>query len=74
MPTNEDETGAVPNASPVPPPDAPTTVHAIESPHARSLALVVIAVILVFGALYFAQAFFIPVALALVLSTTRFQQ
>ncbi len=69
-PSKPDDTrvGADMSGGSAPSPDARTTVHTIESPHARSLALVVIAVILVFGALYVAQAFFIPVALALVFS------
>ncbi len=49
-------------------PDAEETVRAAESPQARSIALIVIAVILVFGALYFARDFFIPVVLAFLLN------
>jgi predicted PurR-regulated permease PerM len=49
-------------------PDVMDTMHAVESPQARSIALVVIAVILVFAALYFARDFFIPLVVALLLS------
>jgi predicted PurR-regulated permease PerM len=51
-----------------PPPDLAETVREAESPEARSVSLIVIATILVFGALYFAREFFIPVALAGLLS------
>ncbi len=56
-----------------PPPDAPhpdlaETIRQAESPQSRSVSLIVIATILVFGALYFARDFFIPVALAALLS------
>jgi predicted PurR-regulated permease PerM len=51
-----------------PPPDLAETVREAESPEARSVSLIVIATILVFGALYFAREFFIPVALAALLS------
>jgi len=56
-----------------PPPDAPhpdlaETIRGAESPQSRSVSLIVIATILVFGALYFARDFFIPVALAVLLS------
>lgn len=49
-------------------PDATVTVRAAESLQSRSIALLSIAVILVFGALYFARAFFMPVILAFLLS------
>jgi len=51
-----------------PQPDVTATVHAAETPQARSVSLIVIATILVFGALYIARDFFIPVALAVLLS------
>jgi predicted PurR-regulated permease PerM len=51
-----------------PQPDVTATVHAAETPQSRSVSLIVIATILVFGALYFARDFFIPVALAVLLS------
>jgi len=49
-------------------PNATETVRAAESPEARSIALIVIAVIVVFAALYFARDFFIPLAIAVLLS------
>jgi predicted PurR-regulated permease PerM len=51
-----------------PQPDLAETVREAESPQSRSVSLIVIATILVFGALYFAREFFIPVALAALLS------
>jgi predicted PurR-regulated permease PerM len=51
-----------------PTPDATETVRIAESPHARSLASVVTAVIVVLAAMYFARTFLIPVACALLLS------
>jgi predicted PurR-regulated permease PerM len=49
-------------------PDAGTTVRVAESPQTRSVALIVIAIIATFTALYVARSFFIPVALALLLN------
>ena len=49
-------------------PDAGTTVRAAESPQARSVALIVLATIAVFTALYVARLFFVPIALALLLN------
>jgi predicted PurR-regulated permease PerM len=54
--------------SETPRPDLTETVREAESPQSRSVSLIVIATILVFGALYFAREFFIPVALAALLS------
>lgn len=51
-----------------PAPDLTETIRQAESPQSRSISLIVIATILVFGALYFARDFFIPVALAVLLS------
>jgi len=51
-----------------PTPDVSATVRAAETPQSRSVSLIIIATILVFGALYFARDFFIPIALALLLS------
>jgi predicted PurR-regulated permease PerM len=51
-----------------PQPDLAETIREAESPQSGSVSLIVIATILVFGALYFARDFFIPVALALLLS------
>src|SRR5579863_1954569 len=51
-----------------PHPDLAETIQEAESPQSRSVSLIVIATILVFGALYFARDFFIPVALAGLLS------
>jgi predicted PurR-regulated permease PerM len=51
-----------------PRPDLAETIREAESPQSRSVSLIVIATILVFGALYFARDFFIPVALAALLS------
>ncbi len=45
-----------------PRPDLTETIREAESPQSRSVSLIVIATILVFGALYFAREFFIPVA------------
>ena len=50
-----------------PQPDLAETVREAESPQSQSVSLIVIATILVFGALYFAREFFIPVALAALL-------
>lgn len=49
-------------------PDAGATARVVESPEARSVALVIIAVIVVFAALYAAKEFFIPLALAILLN------
>lgn len=49
-------------------PDLSETIREAESPRSRSISLIIIATILVFGALYFARDFFIPVALAMLLS------
>lgn len=49
-------------------PDAVATTRVVESPQARSVALVIIAVIVVFAALYVAKEFFIPLALAILLN------
>jgi predicted PurR-regulated permease PerM len=49
-------------------PDVQETVRVAESSQVRSVSLIVIATILVFAALYFARAFFIPVAIAALLS------
>jgi predicted PurR-regulated permease PerM len=51
-----------------PRPDLTETVREAESAQSQSVSLIVIATILVFGALYFAREFFIPVALAALLS------
>jgi predicted PurR-regulated permease PerM len=48
--------------------DVSATIRAAETPQSRSVSLIVIATILVFGALYFARDFFIPVAFAVLLS------
>jgi predicted PurR-regulated permease PerM len=55
-------------AAETPRPDLTETVREAESAQSRSVSLIVIATILVFGALYFAREFFIPVALAALLS------
>jgi predicted PurR-regulated permease PerM len=55
-------------SSETPHPDLSETVRDAESAQSRSISLIVIATILVFGALYFAREFFIPVALAALLS------
>jgi predicted PurR-regulated permease PerM len=49
-------------------PDITETIREAESPESGSVSLIVIATLLVFGALYFARDFFIPVALAVLLS------
>jgi predicted PurR-regulated permease PerM len=55
-------------ASETPRPDVTETVREAESPQSQSVSLIVIATVLVFGALYFAREFFIPLALAGLLS------
>jgi len=49
-------------------PDVRETVEAVEAPLTRSVALIVIATILVFGALHVARALFIPLICAALLS------
>src|SRR3954469_14989649 len=51
-----------------PVPDLARTEAAVESPAARSLSLVVIAVLATLYTLYFARAFFIPIVFAVLLN------
>src|SRR3954469_18058892 len=51
-----------------PVPDLARTEAAVESPAARSLSLVVVAVLATLYTLYFARAFFVPIVFAVLLN------